>query len=81
MCGRPGRLAGPIDPFERDEDPTGLETHGAIGADMDRVALEKGFEACLLTDAEMHEGPRAWSKFPDPFPSWAVQSAPAVADA
>jgi G3E family GTPase len=32
--------------------------------------LQSQFDACLLTDAEMSEGPTGWERFPDPFPSW-----------
>lgn len=41
-----------------------------IGANMDEAALTAGFDACLLTDAEMAEGPEAWKSLPDPFPQW-----------
>jgi G3E family GTPase len=36
-------------------------THGMI---------QSGLDACLLTDAEMSEGPAGWQRFTDPFPSW-----------
>ena len=38
-----------------------------IGAGMDRAALEAQMNAALLTAQEMAGGPRAWSKFKDPF--------------
>ncbi|MDF3886216.1 zinc metallochaperone GTPase ZigA [Cupriavidus basilensis] len=41
-----------------------------IGQDLDRPALEALLDACLLTDAEMADGPDAWAQYPDPFPSW-----------
>jgi len=41
-----------------------------IGRDMDRAALERRLDACLLTDDEMRGGPAAWRALPDPFGSW-----------
>ncbi|MCH4271381.1 zinc metallochaperone GTPase ZigA [Kerstersia gyiorum] len=41
-----------------------------IGADMDEPALRQGFDHCLLTDAEMAAGPRAWRNWKNPFPDW-----------
>lgn len=41
-----------------------------IGIGMDEAALRRELEACLLTEAEMQGGPRAWSRLPDPFPPW-----------
>ncbi len=41
-----------------------------IGVDMDEAAIRRNLEACLLTDAEMKAGPKAWAKLPDPFPAW-----------
>jgi G3E family GTPase len=41
-----------------------------IGMGMDKAALRRDLEACLLTDAEMAKGAKAWSKLPDPFPAW-----------
>lgn len=43
-----------------------------IGTSMDRSALVASLDACLLTDAEMKKGPRAWARLPDPFPAWEV---------
>jgi G3E family GTPase len=51
-----------------------------IGIDMDQAALRRRFDACLLTDAEMARGIRAWRSLPDPFPQWRVAE-PEVADA
>lgn len=45
-----------------------------IGAGMDRTALTAGFDACLLTEAEMTGGPEAWRAFADPFPRWSDQT-------
>lgn len=41
-----------------------------IGQGLDNAALQAQFDACLLTEAEMHGGPAAWRKFDDPFPQW-----------
>ena len=41
-----------------------------IGMHMDTAALIKGFDACLLTEAEIALGMQAWLKFTDPFPAW-----------
>jgi G3E family GTPase len=44
-----------------------------IGMDMDKAAITAGLDACLLTDAEMKEGERAWARYPDPFPEWRME--------
>ncbi len=41
-----------------------------IGIGMDEAALRRALDACLLTDAEMRGGPKAWGRFADPFPAW-----------
>jgi len=41
-----------------------------IGANMDEAALRRGFDACLLTPAEMRLGERGWKFLSDPFPAW-----------
>ncbi|MFJ1254872.1 zinc metallochaperone GTPase ZigA [Cupriavidus sp. CuC1] len=41
-----------------------------IGIDMVEVDLRKRFDACLLSDAEMAQGPHAWLTYNDPFPAW-----------
>ena len=41
-----------------------------IGQNMDREALTRGFDACLLSDLQFGFGPKAWAKLPDPFPRW-----------
>jgi G3E family GTPase len=51
-----------------------------IGIDMDEAALRRRLDACLLSDAEMACGVRAWRSLPDPFPRWRVAE-PEVADA
>jgi G3E family GTPase len=44
-----------------------------IGMGMDEAALRAGFDACLLSDAEMAAGPGAWERFDDHFPNWIVR--------
>ncbi|GAA4418717.1 zinc metallochaperone GTPase ZigA [Acidovorax lacteus] len=41
-----------------------------IGIGMNEAALRARFDACLLTDREMGEGPQAWAAYEDPFPAW-----------
>jgi G3E family GTPase len=41
-----------------------------IGVGMDEQALRQRLDACLLTDAEMAQGPHAWTRYDDPFPVW-----------
>jgi G3E family GTPase len=41
-----------------------------IGQNMDRAALTRSFDACLVSDLQFGFGPKAWTKLPDPFPSW-----------
>lgn len=38
-----------------------------IGMNMDRDALIKAFDACLLNDQEMRDGVPSWQTLPDPF--------------
>lgn len=45
-----------------------------IGTGIDEAALRAGFDACLLTDAELNSGPAVWENFDDPFPVWRVQN-------
>jgi G3E family GTPase len=41
-----------------------------IGVGMDEEATRAAFDACVLTEAEMKGGPKAWGRLPDPFPPW-----------
>ncbi len=41
-----------------------------IGVQLDEAALRARLDACLLTDAELAAGWRAWSAYDDPFPAW-----------
>lgn len=40
------------------------------GLGLDRPALERSLDACLLDDGEMAAGPAAWARYEDPFPDW-----------
>ena len=44
-----------------------------IGLDMDETALRARLDACLLSDAEMAQGPPVWSSWPTPLPGWPDQ--------
>jgi G3E family GTPase len=46
------------------------QTFGVMALDVDPRALVSSLNACLLNDAEMSQGPKGWSEFPDPIPSW-----------
>lgn len=50
-----------------------------IGMDMDSQALTAGFDACLLSDAELAAGMEAWQALDDPFPRWEVSEEAAEA--
>ncbi|WP_235200630.1 zinc metallochaperone GTPase ZigA [Pseudomonas monteilii] len=41
-----------------------------IGMDMDEAALRASFDACLLSDEEMAQGPKSWMKMTNPLPGW-----------
>ena len=43
---------------------------GLMALEVDRETLKSAIDACLLSDAEMNQGPESWRNFPDPFPSW-----------
>ena len=42
---------------------------------MDEPALRARLDACLLTDAEMAQGPERWMRLADPFPAWQEDAA------
>jgi G3E family GTPase len=46
-----------------------------IGIGMDEAALTAGFDACLLTDAELALGETGWAGLADPFPQWLLEAA------
>ncbi len=45
-----------------------------IGIDMDKEALTKMFDDCLLNADEMRLGKLSWKKFNDPFPLWTTNN-------
>ena len=49
-----------------------------IGIEMDEAGLRRGFDACLLTDAELARGPEVWVDYDDPFPRWSINEAAEV---
>jgi hypothetical protein len=48
-----------------------------IGIGMDRAAIERVLNACLLTARELERGPAAWKRFAGPFGQWRIDE-PAV---
>ncbi|WP_240322712.1 GTP-binding protein [Austwickia chelonae] len=54
----------------REEDDTHAEELVFIGIDLKPEALQKRLAECLLTDAEIADGPQAWLSYADPFPAW-----------
>jgi G3E family GTPase len=46
------------------------QTFALMALDLDRNTLQSQLDACLLTDAELADGPDSWTEFVDPFPSW-----------
>lgn len=44
-----------------------------IGRGLHRGELTRLFDDCLLSDAEMSEGPSVWSGYEDPFDPWVVE--------
>lgn len=41
-----------------------------IGIGMDETGMREQLDHCLLSDAELRQGPEAWRALPDPFPRW-----------
>lgn len=41
-----------------------------IGQNVDAEKVRRELDDCLLTDAELAEGPMVWREYPDPFPVW-----------
>ncbi len=41
-----------------------------IGQELNHKEVTTALDACLLTDAEMTEGPKRWRRLADPFPPW-----------
>lgn len=44
-----------------------------IGQNLDAAGLHTRLDACLLTDAEMAQGPDIWLDLPDPFGPWEIE--------
>jgi G3E family GTPase len=45
-----------------------------IGVGLDAGEIRRDLDACLLDKRELAEGPSAWRAFPDPLPSWDVDT-------
>jgi G3E family GTPase len=45
-----------------------------MALDLDRATLQSQLDACLLSEAELAEGPENWKEFADPFPSWSSEA-------
>lgn len=41
-----------------------------IGQGLDKVAITKHLQDCLLSEQDVLKGKEMWAKLPDPFPSW-----------
>ncbi|MCH8497775.1 MAG: zinc metallochaperone GTPase ZigA [Marinobacter sp.] len=46
-----------------------------IGQSLNEAGARAALDRCLLTDAELAEGPSRWRHYPDPFPAWATVQA------
>nr|MCU0227603.1 GTP-binding protein [Bryobacterales bacterium] len=44
-----------------------------IGVDLPRGEIESALNACLLTDAELAKGPKAWSRYRNPWGRWLLE--------
>lgn len=80
---RPGRIArwnqvGPVVTFDLLLDRPGPEGEqlavgqelALIGLDLDVTEITRALDDCVLTDAELADGPLTWMTYPDPFPAW-----------
>jgi G3E family GTPase len=52
-----------------------------IGIDMNEQELRNGFDACLLSEAELAQGEAIWATLPDPFPAWNDDATESMGDA
>lgn len=50
------------------------QSFALLALNRDEDLLRSQIDACLLTDAEMAEGPASWHNLPDPFPSWSTHA-------
>lgn len=41
-----------------------------IGQNLDEARIRQALDECLLSDAVLADGHRAWADLPDPFPAW-----------
>lgn len=41
-----------------------------IGVKLDPAGPSRILDPALLTDDELREGPRAWTRYEDPLPAW-----------
>ncbi|WP_137755233.1 GTP-binding protein [Agrococcus sp. SGAir0287] len=85
LATRPGRVgwwdqaAGSfaMHPLDADpDDPPALgQDLALIGVDLDHDAIAATLAATALPDIELAAGPEAWSRYADPLPAWAPDSA------
>ena len=76
------RAGWPVDPESRSRIEGGWDPRWGdrcqelvfIGKDIDPPGLERRVAACLLTEAELRQGSKGWSRLPDPFPRWGQAS-------
>jgi G3E family GTPase len=54
------------------DSPIGQEI-AFYGLDLNRQALDSALATCLLSPAELADGPAAWALYPDRFPDWAIE--------
>jgi G3E family GTPase len=50
------------------------QSFAVMAFDVEGATLQSALDACLLTDAELAEGPGSWKEFADPFPSWSAHA-------
>jgi hypothetical protein len=41
-----------------------------IGQSLDKDAMIKALDACLVTEEDLHKGQDFWENLNDPFPAW-----------
>jgi hypothetical protein len=41
-----------------------------IGQSLDKDAMIKALDACLVTEEDLHKGQDFWENINDPFPAW-----------
>jgi G3E family GTPase len=50
------------------------QSFAVMARGVNRGALQRQLDGCLLTDEEMAGGPDSWGSFVDPFPSWSAHA-------